>query len=73
MLGVEQLTVDGAVIRTIAKTTADGQFTVGRELRRRLTEALETSGIAERIAASRMFPRPAVPDSRAETGQGGAT
>ncbi len=73
VLGVEQLTVDGAVIRTIAKTTADGQFTVSRELRRRLTEALETSGIAERIAASRMFPRPAVPDSRAETGQGGAT
>ena len=44
MLGVEQLTVDGAVIRTIAKTTADGQFPVQRELRRRLTEALEISG-----------------------------
>ena len=59
VLGVEQLTVDGAVIRTIAKTTADGQFAVQRELRRRLTEALETSGISERIAASRMLPRPA--------------
>jgi small conductance mechanosensitive channel len=61
VLGVEQLTVDGAVIRTIAKTTADGQFTVQRELRQRLTEALEASGIAEQIAASRMYPRPAVP------------
>ena len=61
MIGVEQMTVDGAVIRTIAKTTAEGQPIVQRELRRRLTEALETSGIAERIAASRMLPRSAVP------------
>jgi small conductance mechanosensitive channel len=61
VVGVEQMTVDGAVIRTIAKTTADGQFPVQRELRRALTEALEESGIAEQIAASRMYPRPAVP------------
>ena len=61
VIGVEQLTVDGAVIRTIAKTTADGQPIVQRELRRRLTEALETSGISERIAVSRMLPRSAVP------------
>jgi small conductance mechanosensitive channel len=61
VIGVEQMTVDGAVIRTMAKTTADGQFPVQRELRRALTEALETSGIAEKIAASRMFPRPAAP------------
>ncbi|HET9518127.1 MAG TPA: mechanosensitive ion channel family protein [Actinoplanes sp.] len=64
VIGVEQLTVDGAVIRTIAKTTADGQFPIQRELRRVLTEALETSGISERIAASRMFPRPASPPSQ---------
>ena len=61
VIGVEQMTVDGAVIRTIAKTTADGQPIVQRELRRRLTEALETSGISERIAVSRMMPRSAVP------------
>ncbi|MEV4642877.1 mechanosensitive ion channel family protein [Actinoplanes sp. NPDC049548] len=61
VVGVEQLTVDGAVIRTIAKTTADGQPIVQRELRRRLTEALESSGISERIAVSRMLPRSAVP------------
>jgi small-conductance mechanosensitive channel len=80
VLGVEQLTVDGAVIRTIAKTTADGQFAIQRELRRRLTEALESSGIAERIAASRMFPRPAAPpgngsisNTASDTGPGGAT
>ena len=61
VVGVEQLTVDGAVIRTIAKTTAAGQPVVQRELTRALTEALEDSGIAERIAASRMLPRSAIP------------
>jgi hypothetical protein len=39
---------------------------------------LETSGIAQQIAASRMFPRPAVPPngvttSTADSGPGGAT
>ena len=38
VLGVEQLTVDGAVIRTIAKTTADSQVAIQRDLRRALTE-----------------------------------
>jgi small-conductance mechanosensitive channel len=61
VIGVEQLTVDGAVIRTMAKTTTDGRVAVQRELRSRLTEALETSGISERIALSRMLPRSAVP------------
>jgi small-conductance mechanosensitive channel len=61
VVGVEQLTVDGAVIRTIAKTTADGQIAVQRELRRALTEALESSGLSERIAASRLGPRSATP------------
>lgn len=74
VLGVEQMTVDGAVIRTVVKTTADGQFAVGRELRRRLAEALENSGITARIAAARLYPglppRPAAPG---ETGTGGAT
>lgn len=56
VLGVEQMTVDGAVIRTVVKTTADGQFAVGRELRRRLAEALENSGITARIAAARLYP-----------------
>ncbi|MER7168333.1 mechanosensitive ion channel domain-containing protein, partial [Micromonospora sp. NPDC000207] len=56
VLGVEQMTVDGAVIRTTVKTTADGQFKVARELRRRLAEALENSGITAKIAAARFFP-----------------
>jgi moderate conductance mechanosensitive channel len=61
VVGVEQLTVDGATIRTIAKTTADGQVAVQRELRRALMDALDTSGLSERIAASRLLPRGAVP------------
>ncbi|WP_422773580.1 mechanosensitive ion channel family protein [Plantactinospora sp. WMMC1484] len=80
VLGVEQVTVDGSVIRTIAKTTAEGQFAVARELRRRLAEALENSGITADIVAARLYPRPSTPPgngepprAEGETGQGGAT
>ncbi|MDG4789400.1 mechanosensitive ion channel family protein [Micromonospora sp. WMMD1102] len=73
VIGVEQITVDGSVIRTVAKTTAEGQFPVTRELRRRLAEALENSGITADIAATRMFPRPSTPPGDGGTGQGGAT
>jgi small-conductance mechanosensitive channel len=61
VVGVEQLTVDGAVIRTIAKTTAESQPIVQRELRRALTDAMDASGLSERIAASRLVPRPEAP------------
>ncbi|WP_446220774.1 mechanosensitive ion channel family protein [Micromonospora sp. IBHARD004] len=73
VLGVEQMTVDGAVIRTVVKTTADGQFAVGRELRRRLAEALENSGITARIAAGRLYPGMPAPAPGRETGTGGPT
>ncbi|MCY1144725.1 mechanosensitive ion channel family protein [Actinoplanes sp. Pm04-4] len=78
VVGVEQLTVDGATIRTIAKTTADGQLVVQRELRRVLMEALDASGLSERIAASRLLPRGAVPpaylgNSGGDERPGGAT
>nr|MDT0662306.1 mechanosensitive ion channel family protein [Micromonospora sp. DSM 115978] len=73
VLGIEQVTVEGAVIRTIVKTTAEGQFQVGRELRRRLAEALQSSGISASIAASRVYTRPVTPPGGEGTGQGGAT
>nr|WP_243709504.1 mechanosensitive ion channel family protein [Micromonospora sp. 15K316] len=73
VLGVEQMTVEGAVIRTVVKTTADGQFAVGRELRRRLAEALENSGITAQIAAARLFPGVTTRPVDGETGQSGAT
>jgi small conductance mechanosensitive channel len=72
VIGVEMLTVDGATIRTIAKTTADGQIAVQRDLRRALTDALDSSGLSEKIAASRMLPRPAAPYAGG-TETGGAT
>ncbi|MGC4807066.1 mechanosensitive ion channel family protein [Micromonospora sp. DT233] len=74
VLGVEQMTVDGAVIRTVVKTTADGQFAVGRELRRRLAEALENSGITARIAAARLYPgMPLRAPYEGAAGQGAST
>ncbi|ASW56326.1 mechanosensitive ion channel protein MscS [Plantactinospora sp. KBS50] len=65
VLGVEQVTVDGPVIRTVAKTTASGQIAVGRRLRRQLAEALDEAGITARMAGGRGRPRPAVPGGSA--------
>jgi len=73
VLGVEQTTVDGSIIRTTAKTASEGQWRVGRELRRRLTESLEQAGITQQISASRMFIRPPSPTDLGVTeGPGGA-
>jgi moderate conductance mechanosensitive channel len=60
VLGVEQITVDGAVLRTTVKTTPDARWRVGREMRRRLTEALETGGIAAKLGAGRVILHPPV-------------
>ena len=73
VLGIEQVTVDGAVIRTVVKTTAEGQFQVGRELRRRLAEALQAAGVTASMAAVRTYSRPAAAPEADGTGQGGAT
>jgi moderate conductance mechanosensitive channel len=73
VLGVEQITVDGAVIRTVAKTTAEGQFAVGRELRRQLAAALQTSGISAQIAVGRMYVTRGSAAGQEETGRGGTT
>jgi small conductance mechanosensitive channel len=51
VLGVEEVTTDGAVVRTTVKTPAEAQWRVARELRRRLTEALAAAGIADQITA----------------------
>jgi moderate conductance mechanosensitive channel len=76
VLGVEQITVDGAVLRTTAKTVPQAQWRIGRELRRRLAEALEGAGIAAQISAGRVYirPSPSQDDSAlSDTGQAGAT
>ncbi|GGJ93682.1 mechanosensitive ion channel protein MscS [Pilimelia anulata] len=51
VVGVEALTVDGAVLRATAKTTVDAHLTVVRELRRRLAEALDDAGLEVRSPA----------------------
>ncbi|GAA1801979.1 mechanosensitive ion channel [Luedemannella flava] len=61
VLGVEQITVDGTVLRVTAKTTSEAQWRVGRELRRRLTEALERAGITSQLSAARLLLRPGSP------------
>ncbi len=58
VLGVEQLTADGAVLRTTVKTVSDAQWTVGRELRRRLTDVLAGAGINGQLSAGRLYVRP---------------
>jgi len=61
LLGVEQITSEGAVIRITCKTHSDKQFEVQRELRRRLAEALEASGITAQIQAARAIRPPTSP------------
>src|SRR6266540_1140744 len=76
VLGVEQITVDGAVLRAQVKTAAEARLRVGRELRRRLTDALDRAGISAAISAGRVYVRPpgrAGGATTTETGQGGAT
>jgi small conductance mechanosensitive channel len=57
LLGVDKVSVEGAVIRTIVKTTPGAQWRIARELRRRQTEALEEAGLAAQIMAARVYPR----------------
>jgi small conductance mechanosensitive channel len=57
VLGVHQVTVEGAVVRTTVQTTADAQWHIGRELRRRQAEALTEAGVAAQILAARVYPR----------------
>jgi small-conductance mechanosensitive channel len=68
VLGVEQITVDGAVLRTTVKTTPEARWRVGREMRRRLTEALETGGIAAKLGTGRVFLHPPMEVHGAATG-----
>jgi moderate conductance mechanosensitive channel len=56
ILGVERVTVEGAVIRTVVKSRAEDQWQVARELRRHQTDALAEAGIAAQILAARVYP-----------------
>ena len=58
VLGVEQLTVDGAILRTTVRVSAEAQVSVTRELRNRLTTALAVAGVARAMSAGRVYLRP---------------
>jgi len=74
VLGVEQITTEGAVLRTTVKTPPDAQWRVARELRRRLTEALHTAGIAARMTTGRVYVRgPENGNGATEAGPAGPT
>ncbi|GIJ71946.1 mechanosensitive ion channel protein MscS [Virgisporangium ochraceum] len=63
VVGVEEVTTDGAVVRTTVKTPAEAQWRAARELRRRLTEALAEAGIAEKITEAGVHVQPATDGS----------
>ncbi len=69
VLGVEQFTAEGAVLRVTAKTPPEAQWRVGRELRRRVADSLDKAGISSKIGASRLYLRP---PGTGETGATGA-
>jgi small conductance mechanosensitive channel len=53
VVGVENVGVEGAVVRTMARVHPDDGPRMSREVRRRLSEALEAAGLTSQIAATR--------------------
>ena len=71
VLGVEQIAAEGAVLRTQVKTGPDAQWRVGRELRRRLTEALAEAGVQTGMQApATPGPIPLRPGTPTRNGSG---
>jgi hypothetical protein len=70
VLGVEQITVDGATVRTTAKTPSAAQWRVARDLRRRLTEALRAPASPRRHGESGPVRSPYSPKGLALTRAG---
>ncbi|MGH3713875.1 MAG: mechanosensitive ion channel family protein [Micromonosporaceae bacterium] len=61
VLGVEEMTADGPVVRVVLRTAADAQWEVARQLRRRVIDALDTAGITSRMTSARVYVRPPTP------------
>jgi moderate conductance mechanosensitive channel len=66
VLGVERVSVDGAVLRVTVKTTIEAQARVGRELRTRLTTALGEAGMMDAMTAGRLYIRPSADNDPAD-------
>jgi small conductance mechanosensitive channel len=58
VLGVEDVGLDGPLVRLVVKTAADAAPGVGRLIRRRIVTALDEAGVTDRLAAARMHIRP---------------
>jgi small conductance mechanosensitive channel len=73
-LGVEQITGTGLTLRVNAKTTSAAQWRVARELRRRVTEALDDAKIQSGTATASTPPpvQPPVPPAAVTGGTGAA-
>lgn len=54
-LGPVEMTIDEIKVRLGVRTTSDQQWAAGRELRRRVTEALREAGIIDLAAAGRIY------------------
>jgi small-conductance mechanosensitive channel len=67
VLGVERVSVDGAVLRVTVKTTIEAQGRVGRDLRTRLTAALGDAGILDAMTTGRTYVRPSSDEPTAGT------
>lgn len=58
VMGVQEITVNGAVVRMTAKASSDGQWALARELRRRITIALDNVGISAQLERRYMMQSP---------------
>jgi small conductance mechanosensitive channel len=67
-LGIEQITSTGMMLRVTVKTTTDAQWRVAREMRARVSRALDDAGIASGMASA---PTPAGPQTNGIGSQGG--
>ncbi|GAA1700479.1 mechanosensitive ion channel family protein [Fodinicola feengrottensis] len=59
VLGIEQMTNLGITVRVTVKTTTDSQWRVGRELRRRLSDALDEASITSALGGQLYLRAPA--------------
>jgi small-conductance mechanosensitive channel len=67
-LGPIEMTIDEIKVRLGVRTTSDQQWAAGRELRRRVTEALRSAGIIDLASSGRIY----VPRTVANGGPAGA-
>jgi len=62
VLGVEQVTPEGAILRVTVRTMPEAQQRLARELRRRLTDAIEAAGLSGRTPAASAARADGAPD-----------